>query len=233
MKNILPIVLFSFLFLSTSLSVAQMGTEEMGATHYITNKPIRIYPNEHNFSGSVYENEEFVNGYIFKNGKTLASNVALRYNAKRDEIEVKKSLRVSNSTAKVLLKHEDIYIKILNKLIVYTPIKDGIDKAGYFMVIHEGDNYALYKKLQKKFIEGKESVNSITRDTPPAFKNVEVYYLVNKANGSFNKFPKSKKRKLKVFTKNTKEVKNYINVNKLNVNKEYALAKLVKFYDTL
>lgn len=233
MKNILPIALFSFLFLSTSLSVAQMGTEEVGAIHYMTNKPITINPNARNCSGSVYENEEFVNGYIFINGNTLASNVALRYNAERDEIEVKKSLRVSNSTAKVLLKHEDIYIKILNKLIVYTPIKDGIDKAGYFMVLQEGDNYALYKKIQKKFIEGRESVNSITRDIPPAFKNVEVYYLVNKAKGSFNKFPKSKKGKLKVFSQNTKEVKNYVNTNKLNVNKEYALAKLVKFYDTL
>jgi hypothetical protein len=233
MKNILPIALFSFLFLSTSLSVAQMGMEEVGAIHYMTNKPITINPNARNCSGSVYENEEFVNGYIFINGNTLASNVALRYNAERDEIEVKKSLRVSNSTAKVLLKHEDIYIKILNKLIVYTPIKDGIDKAGYFMVLQEGDNYALYKKIQKKFIEGRESVNSITRDIPPAFKNVEVYYLVNKAKGSFNKFPKSKKGKLKVFSQNTKEVKNYVNTNKLNVNKEYALAKLVKFYDTL
>jgi hypothetical protein len=233
MKNILPIVLFSFLFLSTSLSVAQLGTEEVGAAHYMTNKSIRIYPNQSNYAGSVYENEEFVNGYIFKNGKTLASNVALRYNAKRDEIEVKKSLRVSNSAAKVLLKHEEIYIKILNKLFVYSPKKDGIDKAGYFMVLQEGDNYALYKKIQKKYIEGRESVNSITRDTPPAFKNVEVYYLVNKANGSFNKFPKSRKSKLKVFTKNTKDVKNYVNVNKLNINKEYALAKLVKFYDTL
>jgi len=101
------------------------------------------------------------------------------------------------------------------------------------MVLQEGDNYALYKKIERKFIEGRESVNSITRDTPPAFKNVEIYYLVNKATGSFNKFPKSRKGKLKVFTHNTKEVKNFVNVNKLNVNKEYALAKLVKFYDTL
>ena len=233
MKNILPIAVFSFLFLTTSISLAQMGTEEVGATHYMTNKPITINPNERDYSGSVYENEEFANGFIFKNGKTLASNVALRYNAKRDEIEVKKSIRVSNSTARVLLKQEEIYIKILNKLIVYSPIKEGIDKAGYFMVLQEGDNYALYKKIEKKFIEGRESVNSITRDTPPAFKNVEIYYLVNKANGSFNQFPKSRKGKLKVFTQNTKEVKNFVNVNKLNVNKEYALAKLVKFYDTL
>lgn len=233
MKNFLSIALFSFLFLTTSLSVAQMGTEEVGATHYMTNRPITINPNERNYSGSVYENEEFTNGYVFKNGKTLASNVALRYNAKRDEIEVKKSLRVSNSSAKVLIKHEEIYIKILNKLFVYSPIKEGIDKAGYFMVLQEGDNYALYKKIEKEFLEGRESVNSITRDTPPAFKNVEIYYLVNKANGNFNKFPKSRKGKLKVFNQNTKEVKNYVNANKLNVNKEYALVKLVKFYDTL
>jgi len=64
MKNILPITVFSFLFLTTSLSLAQMGTEEVGTTHYMTNKPITINPDERDYSGSVYENEEFANGFV-------------------------------------------------------------------------------------------------------------------------------------------------------------------------
>jgi hypothetical protein len=233
MKNVLALVLISLLVFNTSTSFAQMGTEEQESTNYLTNKAITINPAESNFSGSAYENEEFVRGYVFKDGKTLASNVALRYNAKRDEIEVKKSLNASNESARVLVKNDDIYIKILNKVFVYSPVRKGIDKAGYFMVIHEGANYSLYKKLTKKFLEGREAANSITRDTPPAFQDKEVYYLVNKTDGSFTIFPRSRKGKLKVFATNKKEIKNYVKSNRLNINKDYDLAKLVKFYDTL
>ena len=148
-------------------------------------------------------------------------------------MEVKNSLNSSNKNARVLIKSDDIYIKILNKVFVYTPVKEGIDKAGYFMVLQEGDNYSLYKKITKKFIEGRESINSITRDTPPAFENKVVYYLVNKSDGSFTKFPKSKKGKLKVFTQHKKEIKDFVISNSLNLKKDYALAKLVKYYDTL
>ncbi len=233
MKNVLSIALFTIFFLSSFSGWAQMGTEETETSRYLTNKAITINPNESDFSGSSYENEDFVNGYVFRDGKTLASNIALRYNAKRDEIEVKNSVNTSNENAKVLVKSEDIYIKILNKVFVYTPVKEGIDKAGYFIVIQEGDNYSLYKKITKEFIEGREAVNSITRDTPPAFKNKIVYYLVHKSDGSFFEFPKSRKGKLKVFTQHKKEIKDFVKSNKLNINKDYALAKLVKYYDTL
>lgn len=210
-----------------------MGTEEDDTIKFMSNKPITIVPEESNFSGSAYENEEFVNGYVFNDGKILASNIALRYNAKRDEVEVKRSLTTSNADARVLVKNSDIYIKILNKAFVYSPVREGISKAGYFVVLHEGDNYALYKKISKKFMEGRESVNSITRDTPSVFKNIETYYLVDKESGAFTLFPKSRKGKLKVFTENKKEIKEFVQSEKLNINKDYALKKLVKYYDTL
>ncbi|MBL4662181.1 MAG: hypothetical protein JKY22_01130, partial [Flavobacteriaceae bacterium] len=200
---------------------------------FLTNKAIIINANERNFSGSAYENKEFVRGYVFKNGKTLASNIALRYNVKRDEIEIKKSLSSSDESARVMVKNNDIYIKILNKTFVYSPIKEGIDKAGYFMVVHEGTNYSLYKKLTKKFIEGRETVNSIAQDTPPSFQNKERYYLVSKVNESFTAFPKSKKGKLKIFPTNKKEIKSFVKTNRLNINRDYHLAKLVKYFDSL
>jgi len=233
MKNVLALVLFSLLIFTSSISVAQMDTEEKESTTYYTNKAITINPSERNFTGSAYENEDFVSGYVFKNGKTLASNVALRYNAKRDEIEVKRKINSSNESARVLVKNDDIYIKILKKVFVYSPVREGIDKAGYFMVLHDGTNFSLYKKLTKKFLEGREAINSITRDTPPAFQDKEVYYLVNKVNGSFTAFPKSKKGKLKVFDSNKKEIKAFVKENRLNIKKDYDLAKLVKYYDTL
>lgn len=210
-----------------------MGTEEKDANKYLTNRKITINANERDFSGSSYENEEFVNGYVFKDGKILATNVALRYNAKRDEIEVKKSVDSGNESARVLIKSNDIYIKILNKVFVYSPVMPGIDKAGYFMAMHEGEKYSLFKKITKEYIEGREAVNSITRDTPPAFKEVETFYLVDKSDGSFIQFPKSRKGKLKLFPDHKKELKEFVKENKLNINRDYNLTKLVRYYDTL
>ncbi len=233
MNRFLSLFLFSILSFACSIGHAQMGMEEDDATKYMSNKPITIVPEERNFSGSAYENEEFVNGFVFNDGKILASNVALRYNAKRDELEVKKSLATSDASAKVLVKKSDIYVKMLNKSFVYCPVKQGIEKAGYFMVLHEGDNYGLYKKITKKFLEGKESVNSITRDTPPSFKTEEAYYLVDMESESFTLFPKSRKGKLKTFPNFKKEVKDYVKKEGLNINKDYALKKLVKYYDSL
>lgn len=233
MKKLLPLFFFSIFSLSASLTFAQMGMEETGDSQFLTNKQITLSRVPGNVTGSVYENKEFIPGYVFRDGKTLASNVALRYNAKRDEVEVKKTVSTANSQARVLRKNEDLYIKIRNKVFVYAPVTEGNEKAGYFMVLQEGDHYSLYKKIEKEFLEGRESVNSITRDTPPAFKTKEIFYLVNKADGSFAKLPKSRKGKLKLFTDNKKKVKEYINDNRLNINKDYQLIKLVKYYDTL
>jgi len=233
MKNLLSIVLLTLVIFTSTSAFSQMETEEKDSNNYLTNRAITIVAAERNFSGSAYENEEFVSGYVFKDGKPLATNVALRYNAKRDEIEVKKTLGAADASGRVLKRREDIYIKILNKVFVYSPVKEGISKGGYFMVIHEGDNYSLYKKLTKRFIEGREAINSITRDTPPAYQDKEVFYLVNNTKESFTELPKSRKRKLKTFENNKKELKAFVKENRLNLNKDYDLAKLVKYYDSL
>ncbi|MEM7187337.1 MAG: hypothetical protein AAF466_11825, partial [Bacteroidota bacterium] len=191
MNKFLSLSMFALLFLSFTTAFAQQRMDEEDSSMYLSNKPITIVAAEQNYAGSAYENEEFVNGYVFKDGKILASNVALRYNAKRDEVEVKPTISSPDANARVMVKNSDIYIKILNKAFVYSPKQEGIEKAGYFIVLHEGDHYALYKKISKKFYEGKESVNSITRDTPPSYRNVETYFLVDKENGNFTLFPKS------------------------------------------
>ena len=233
MKNLLSIALLTLVIFSSSSAFSQMGTEENDSKNYLTNRAITIVAAERNFSGSAYENKEFVSGYVFKDGKPLASNVALRYNAKRDEFEVKKTLGSADTSGRVLKRSDEIYVKILNKVYVYSPLKEGISKGGYFIVIHEGDTYSLYKKLTKQFIEGREAINSITRDTPPAYQDKEVFYLVNNASENFTELPKSRKRKLKVFENNKKAVKAFVKENRLNLNKDYDLAKLVKYYDTL
>ena len=212
---------------------AQMETEEETKDKYLTNVPITINPEAVNFIGSPYENEEFVLGNVYKSGKMVASNVALRYNALRDEFEVKASIDAPNSTAKVMMRNPDIYVKMLNNVYVYAAPKEGVNRPGYFMVLFEGENADLYKKISKEFVEGMAATTSLTRDIPSTYKEKEAYYLLNKKSNNFQEFPNSRNAKFGLFKDKKKELKNYSKEEKLNINKEYALVKLVKYYNTL
>ncbi len=228
-KLLLTLLLFTISF----GSFAQMETEEETKNKYLTNVPITINSEAINYSGSAYENENFVLGNIYKSGRIVASNVALRYNALRDEIEVKASLDASNSTAKVMMRNPDIYVKMLNNVFVYAAPKEGVDRPGYFLVLFEGENADLYKKISKEFIEGMAATTSLTRDIPSSYKEKEAYFLLNKKANTFQEFPSSRNAKFGLFDDKKKELKNYSKEEKLNINKEYALVKLVKYYNTL
>jgi hypothetical protein len=224
----------SLLLITLSLGgYAQMETEEETKDKYLTNVPITINSEAINFSGSAYENENFVLGNVYKSGRIVASNVALRYNALRDEFEVKASIDAPNSTAKVMMRNPDIYVKMLNNVFVYAAPKEGVDRPGYFMVLFEGENADLYKKISKEFIEGMAATTSLTRDIPSSYKEKEAYFLLNKKANTFQEFPSSRNAKFGLFKDKKKEIKNYSKEERLNINKEYALVKLVKYYNTL
>lgn len=231
MKKVFALALLMITPLVSNSVFGQMAIDEQTISQFVTNTPIKAYPNSGRITGSPYENESFMLGSIMKDGKALASNVALRYNAMRDEIEVKNSIDAHNRTARVLKQQPEIYVKILNKLYVFASNDTG--NNGYFMVLTEGEKFHLYKKIQKEFVEGMTSVSSLTRDVPAGYKNKEVYYLVSKDTAEYTEFPNSRNGKFSTFGKKKKAMKNYANTTKLNVNKEYALVKMVQHYNTL
>ena len=138
-----------------------------------------------------------------------------------------------NSTARVMMRNPDIYVKMLNNVFVYAAPKEGLDRPGYFLVLFEGENADLYKKISKEFIEGMAATTSLTRDIPSSYKEKEAYYLLNKNTNSFQEFPSSRNAKFGLFDDKKKELKTYTKEERLNINKEYALIKLVKYYNTL
>lgn len=231
MKKVFALALLVMTSIVSNTAFGQMATDEQTISQFVTNTPIKAYPSAARITGSPYENELFVLGSIMKDGKALASNVALRYNAMRDEIEVKNSIDAHNRTARVLKQQPDIYVKILNKLFVFVANENG--KSGYFMALSEGDKFHLYKKVKKEYEEGMTSVSSLTRDVPAGYKDKEIYFLVSKDTNELTEFPNSRNGKFGVFGKKKKEMKNYASSTKLNVNKEYALIKLVQHFNTL
>lgn len=184
------------------------------------------------YKGTPYNNPNYLLGNIYKEGKLLANNIAIRYNAIADEMEVKQYPSDSDDNARVLTKSQDIYVKIIDAIYVFVPYQGGIEKGGYFQVIFEGNNIALYKKHVKDFSPEKKATSSITKTLPAVFKDKPVFYLVTK-KGTFYQMPKSKSKKLKVFGEKLNKMKDFTKQNSLDLNKEQDLLTAIKYYDTL
>jgi hypothetical protein len=221
-----------FLFVSAGTISAQNGLSGSNSEQYVTNSTISTATLGKDYTGSPYAHEEFQNGTVYGTNNVLATNVALRYNVLRDEIEIKSNINASNAEARVLVKSPDVYVRILNDMYVYKVPTPDSDVSGYFLVMVEGESTSLYKKIKKKFIEGKKSINSVSSDILPMYKEIDEMYLVTEA-GEFQEMPNSRNKRINLFADHKKEVKQYIKEEKLNVSKDYELIDLVKYYNTL
>jgi hypothetical protein len=183
------------------------------------------------YTGTPYNDPNYLLGNVYKNDELWANDVALRYNAMADEIEIKESLNSDDNEAKVLTKSPDVFVKIVNDIYIFAPYKGGIEGGGYFMVLFEGDKIGLLKKPKKKFTPEKKATTSITRDLPASFKDKPVYYIVDKS-GKYYELPSSRNKKLKVFGTNKDAIKRYVSEKGLDLNKEEDLLRVIKHYDT-
>ncbi len=188
--------------------------------------------NTDNYKGSPYWNPSYLLGNIYNKSELLSGNVALRYNVIADEIEVKETLASTDENAQALTKSVDIYVKIKNETFIFIPYQGSIEKGGYFQVVFDGSNYDLLKKVYKKFRPAVKAATSMTKDVPASFEENSVYFIVTK-DGKFHELPKSKSKKVKVFGNKQDVVKKYIKKNKLNINKEKDLKKLLIYFDNL
>ena len=108
-----------------------------------------------------------------------------------------------------------------------------MESAGYLQLLFEGENLNLYKKITKEFVEGMESVNSITGDVPAMFKQNETYLLNRKKQNTFEALESSKRKRIDALGVSKKEIKSFLKDKDLNIKREDGLIKTVKFVDTL
>ncbi|MCF6308538.1 MAG: hypothetical protein L3J09_11370 [Flavobacteriaceae bacterium] len=184
------------------------------------------------YKGTPYNTPNYLIGNIYENSTLLANDVALRYNAVSDEIEVKESITTPDEEAKVLTKSIDIYVKINGDIFIFAPYQGGVEGGGYFQVLFEGTQYSFYKKIIKKFTPAKKASTSITTDTPAMFQDKPVYYIVTK-KGRYYEFPSSKSKKIKVFGEQKDAIKKYVKEKGLDLNKEKDLKKAVIYFDKI
>lgn len=241
MKNI---VLFICILLGTwQATIAQNFVEASGTRRFINDLYLLDeyikrqdkfvdYTDTDSYLGTPYYKPKYHIGNVYQNKTLLAQNVALRYNAIADEIEVKETIETPIADARPLPKSPEIFVKIDGVIFVFAAYKGGIEGGGYFQVLYEGDKIDVFKKLHKKFYPSKPAKTSITRATKAKFVDKPVYYLVSK-NGKFYELPSSKKRKLDVFGKNRDVIEDYVTKKRLDLNKEQDLIATVVFFNSL
>lgn len=214
-------------------SIAQNATDlDQTNNEYLSTKTVPIYTGVDKYAGSPYSKENFERGNVFKNGKLVANNVGLRYNVKQEHIELKQDLNSTKIVANVVKPSEEIYVKIANNVYIFFASQSEEMQDGYYLVLHEGEKLNFYKKEIKEFIEGKKSINSITRDIAPSYKDKEAYYVADNS-GTLIKLANSRNNRLNVFPDSKKELKRYIKDKRLNISKEADFLKLIRYYNTI
>ena len=185
-----------------------------------------------NLKGSPYINEEFVSGNIYNGKELTASNVYLRYNAFSDEIEIKKSKHSSDQEYGALIKEPEVFVKIDEQLYVFLPYQNSNEKGHYFEILSEEKAFDLYKKTEVDYTSPRQAKTSYDKDKPAEFKQTNSYYLVAK-NGTFYQLPNSKNKMVKLLSKENKKVKEYAYKNKLDLDKEKDIIRLVSYYNSV
>jgi hypothetical protein len=103
----------------------------------------------------------------------------------------------------------------------------------FFEKSHTTDKFSLYKKQRIKFQPSKPAKSSYEPETTAKFVNLEdAYFLMNLVDnpGHLVEIPRKKKALLKFFGANSNEISKFIKTQKLKIDSEEDLIKILNFY---
>ena len=187
-------------------------------------------PTINQVEGSIYFESKFKEGNIVHLDKEIDIKTKLRYDAFNDEIELIDNSNGSESI-KVAIKDFDIISYFDNKEFIFMSYLDSNkqNKEGYLNPIYKGSRVNIYEKKRKKFLKGKESVNSLDIAHPPRYTDeIEYYISFNESKPSFVKL--SKKSILNTFNKSN-DIKSFYSKNRLNLREISSLIEIAKYYE--
>jgi len=196
---------------------------------------IRTKNRVENFVGSPYTNDTFKASKLFY-GDELQGIVYYRYNAFNEEIEIKEILD-PEAPVRGLLK--DKSISILDPNNKSLTFRTFIDKKkntlnGYLIVLEDGQNFTLYKRINVKYSEGTPSPNSFVKATPNRFSHFQEYYLEKKGDNKIVEVQPKKRRLLKLMEDEYKDqLDNYLSESKVNLKDEQELINTIQFLNDL
>ncbi|MEL0241131.1 MAG: hypothetical protein VW908_05295 [Flavobacteriaceae bacterium] len=219
MKKYIYLILATTLPLSINAQInleSFSGSATEGAV-FAQMRKTRSYGNDLPTVGSPYVNENFTEGEVFYNDKSLGVYL-YRHNAFNDEVEVVKPGDESvkyikdeqgnfvpaegESSSLATIKEIVLKDKETGRSLSLTTItnEDGALRNAYLYELASGQNYTLYYQNRVGFKEGVRAVNSMVRTTPNRFTHFQDFYI-RKNNEEIAYFFSGKKRDLSTVLK--------------------------------
>ncbi len=220
MKSIITAALILFATLSLNAQISSM---------YEANRFNKFMNKLSTSKGGVLSYDD-VEGNPFFNKNFLSAKVEgatnlvpARYNMYTDTIEL-----MNDGTIYELPK-ANTYSKItfVNSGETFVYINEGINAVGYYLELVPG-KYRLLKKLKSEFRDAVPALNSFTAATPPKFETEKPIYFIKFGN-DFIKIPKNSKELDASFSDKKDALNDFIKTNKIKLNKEEDLIKLINF----
>ena len=188
-----------------------------------------------NIEGSQYLSEEFMSSKLSSMPEKI---YGVRYNVFKDEMQFKGS---DNALYALSKSDESVVITFTESNVSYHIINYSDDsleqptKKGYFVKLNnEGPNFILKKKTVLFFSE-KQSKTGYDLAKPATYKKVKDRTYIKLANKKTAVLLETNKKKLakSLFPSNSKEILNFIKLNKLKLTKDADLITFVTFLNTL
>lgn len=186
---------------------------------------------EFDIQGSPYYDESFNSATITPINKVFM----IRYNAALDVMEVIQKedtlvLNKDNRNYKIVQSKGDMTYGILQNV-----ASESDEKLGYYIQLTEGKKIKLYRRDRKKFVEVKRTAyGSNTASTYAKYKEQKSeYYIEYGDSGTAVKLPRKKKSLIKLFASKEGDIKAFIKKNKIKLNKEEDLKRLVNYANSL
>jgi hypothetical protein len=178
--------------------------------------------------GSEYFDEEFVKGDMLTQNSELFSGIPMRYNAYFENMEI----RLPDSMVYTMSDPGLIFqVRLKKDVMIFTHYISPLgEKDGFLYVLYEG-KCSLYRRNYKVFRE-KIPSNGILSEVPAKLVDKPKEYYIR----SKDKTPTvilSKKDLLLILNDHPSEVEDFLKKEKVKLNKDEDLIKLLTYYDSL
>jgi hypothetical protein len=178
--------------------------------------------------GSEYLVDSFENGEILTSEFEQFTGIPMRYNAFKDEIEVKledgKLYSLTDPT-------KIVQILLNSRKMIYTDFNAaGGKKSGYLFELYQG-NSTLYCRNVKIFKDRIPS-NGITPETPAKIMDKPREYYI-RIKDELPRIFSSKKDLLEILKSHLSEMEEYLKKGKLKYNNEEDMVRVLTYYDSL
>ncbi len=152
-----------------------------------------------------------------------SGTIPIRYNIFLDTVEVSEKGTV-NELPKDEPKPSFTFTTTKEKLVF---VRTNDIYSGHFFELNSG-KYRILKKVVAKYIPATPAPNSLIAGTPAQFSLQKPLYFIQFEN-SFIKIPKSGKELATEMPHKGKEIKEFVDKNKIKFNREEDLVKLANF----